>query len=118
MKHIPFFWPCQQTQMSLLGRGKSTRAATTASPQCTCEVENFGVIGPYFFEGEDGRAVTVTSARYVETFRNFLTPELSCRSYSSSKMVQLLLQREYLSENVSEARYFTTRRASMAYTFT
>jgi hypothetical protein len=40
-------------------------------------VANLGVIVPYFFEDEDGRAVRVTSARYVEMLRNFLTPELS-----------------------------------------
>jgi hypothetical protein len=32
-----------------------------------------------FFEDENGRAVAVTSARYVEMLRNFLTPELSRR---------------------------------------
>jgi hypothetical protein len=42
-----------------------------------CGVANFGVTGHYFFEGEDGHAVTVTSARYVEMLWNFLTPELS-----------------------------------------
>jgi hypothetical protein len=36
-------------------------------------------MGPYFFEDEDARAVTVTSARYVEMLRNFLAPELSRR---------------------------------------
>jgi hypothetical protein len=35
-------------------------------------------MGPYFFEDEDGRAVTVTSAHNVEMLRNILTPELSC----------------------------------------
>jgi hypothetical protein len=35
------------------------------------ERQNFGVTG------EDGRAVTATSARYVEMLRNFLTQELS-----------------------------------------
>jgi hypothetical protein len=34
-------------------------------------------IGHYFFEDKDGRAVTVTSARYVEMLWNLLTPELS-----------------------------------------
>jgi hypothetical protein len=41
-------------------------------------VANFGVIGPYFFEGEDRHAVTVTSARYFEMLWILLTPELSC----------------------------------------
>jgi hypothetical protein len=40
-------------------------------------VANFGVIGPYFFEDEDGRAVTVVAARYVEMLWNFLSQELS-----------------------------------------
>jgi hypothetical protein len=49
-----------------------------------CGVANFGVVGPYFFEDEEGRAVTVTSARYVEMLRNILTPELSHRGIESS----------------------------------
>jgi hypothetical protein len=44
-----------------------------------CGGEKFGVMDPYFFDDEDGRAVTVTSARYVEMLRNFLTPERSRR---------------------------------------
>jgi hypothetical protein len=44
-----------------------------------CGVANFGIIGPYFFADEDGSAVTVTSARYVE-----ILPELPhTRSESS-----------------------------------
>ena len=37
-----------------------------------CGVASFGVIGPYFFEDEAGRAVTVNSARYTEMLRTFL----------------------------------------------
>jgi hypothetical protein len=40
-------------------------------------VANFRVIGPYFFEGKDARAVTNTFASYVEMLWNFLTLELS-----------------------------------------
>jgi hypothetical protein len=40
-------------------------------------VAGFGVVSPYFFENEDGCAVTVTSTRYVEILQNFLTLELS-----------------------------------------
>jgi hypothetical protein len=86
-----------------------------------CGLANFGVTGPYFFEDEDGRAVTVTSARYVEILRNFFTPELSSRPCGSSKMVQLPIQREHpwsRSGSVSGARYFTAWRDSMACTFT
>jgi len=41
-----------------------------------CGVASFEVIGPYFFEHEAGRAVTVNSARYTEILRTFLEPEL------------------------------------------
>jgi len=34
------------------------------------------VIGPYFFEDEAGRAVTVNSVHYTEMLRTFLEPEL------------------------------------------
>jgi hypothetical protein len=83
-------------------------------------VTDFGVTGPYFSEDEDGRAVTVTFARYVEMLRNFLTPELNSRPYGSSKMVRLIIQREHPWRSFRKffgARYFTARRASMAYTF-
>jgi hypothetical protein len=40
-----------------------------------CAVADFGVVGSYSFEAEDGRAITVASAGYVEMLRNFLTPE-------------------------------------------
>jgi hypothetical protein len=41
-----------------------------------CGVASFGVIGPYFFEDEAGRGVTVNSSRYTEMLRTFLEPEL------------------------------------------
>lgn len=41
-----------------------------------CAVSSNGIIGPYFFEDDDSRAVTVTSARYVQMLENFLIPEL------------------------------------------
>jgi hypothetical protein len=41
-----------------------------------CAISSNGVIGPYFFENDDGHAVTVTSARYVHMLENFLIPEL------------------------------------------
>jgi hypothetical protein len=47
-------------------------------------VANFGVTGPYFFEEEDGHAVTATSAHHIEMLRNFLTPEMSHRGIELS----------------------------------
>jgi hypothetical protein len=47
-------------------------------------VANFRVIGPFFFEHEDGHALTTTSACYVETLRNLLTSELSCHGIELS----------------------------------
>jgi hypothetical protein len=41
-----------------------------------CGVASFGVIGPYFFEDEAGRAVAVNSARCTEMLRTFLKPKL------------------------------------------
>jgi len=41
-----------------------------------CGVVSFGVIGPYFFEDEAGRAVTINSARYTQMLRTFLEPDL------------------------------------------
>jgi len=41
-----------------------------------CGVASFGVIGPYFFEDEAGRAITVNSSRYTDMLRTFLEPEL------------------------------------------
>jgi hypothetical protein len=41
-----------------------------------CGVASFGMIGPYFFEDEAGRAVTVNSACCTEMLRTFLEPEL------------------------------------------
>jgi hypothetical protein len=83
-KTLPLIWLCQQTDFSLLGRGKSTAAPSTASSRV--HVWLSGVEGesseswtPYLFEDEDGHAVTVTSARYVEMLRNFLIPELVSR---------------------------------------
>ena len=41
-----------------------------------CGVASFGVISPYFFEDEAGRAVMVNSARYTEMLCTFLELEL------------------------------------------
>ena len=41
-----------------------------------CGVASYVVIGPYFFEDEAGRAVTVNSASYTEMLRTFLELEL------------------------------------------
>ena len=37
----------------------------------------FGVLGPYFFIDENGSAVTITSAHYIEMLENFLQPQLN-----------------------------------------
>ena len=59
-----------------------------------CAVANFGVWGPYFFEEEE-KAVSVTSARYVQMLQNFLMPKLkNLRENSFNKMEQLLIRRK------------------------
>jgi len=41
-----------------------------------CAVWSRGVTGPYFFEDEDRKAITVTSQRYTEMISEFLFPNL------------------------------------------
>lgn len=41
-----------------------------------CAVSSSTIIGPYFFENEDGQAVTVNSQRYRHMLQTFLVPEL------------------------------------------
>lgn len=41
-----------------------------------CAISSHGIIGPYFFENEDGIATTVTSERYVEMLQSFVAPAL------------------------------------------
>jgi len=50
----------------------------TYDPKVTvwCAVWSRGVIGPYFFEDEDGKAITVTSQHYTEMINEFLSPNL------------------------------------------
>jgi hypothetical protein len=42
-----------------------------------CAISSFGIIGPYFFEDERERAVTVTGSHYIHMLENFLGPELA-----------------------------------------
>ena len=42
-----------------------------------CAISSFGIIGPYFFEDERERAVTVTGQCYVHMLENFVGPELA-----------------------------------------
>jgi len=52
------------------------RPLHTAKFSVWCGISNVGIVGPYFFEEEEGATVTVTSERYVEMLRNFLRPQL------------------------------------------
>jgi len=60
-------------------------------------VAKFRVIGPYFFE-ENGRSVTVNSARYVVMSRNFLIPELRRRRLNQ---FQIWFQQDGATANTS-----------------
>jgi hypothetical protein len=51
-----------------------------------CGIASSGVLGPYFFEDNEGAAVTVTSERYVEMLRNFCEPELHRRGIDLSSV--------------------------------
>jgi hypothetical protein len=43
-----------------------------------CGVASFGVVGPYYFEDQNGAAATVTSARYVHMLQTFVVPQINC----------------------------------------
>jgi hypothetical protein len=53
-----------------------------------CGVASSRVIGPYFFETNEGAAVTVTSEPYLEMLHNFCETELRCRGIDRSCMLQ------------------------------
>ena len=42
-----------------------------------CTISSFGIIGPYSFEDEREKAVTVTGPHYIHMLENFLGPELA-----------------------------------------
>jgi hypothetical protein len=41
-----------------------------------CGVSTFGIVGPYFFEDENGLAVAVTSQRYVQMLNEYVFPKI------------------------------------------
>ena len=53
------------------------RPLHTSKVTVWCAISSFGIIGPYFFEDEREKSVTVTGPRYVHTMENFLGPELA-----------------------------------------
>ena len=53
-----------------------------------CVISSFGIIGPYFFEDERERAVTVTGPRYVHMLENFLGLELACHPVTEETFFQ------------------------------
>jgi hypothetical protein len=78
-------------------------------------VAPFGVIGPYLFE-ENGVAVTVTAAHYIDTLRNFFQPELrrgiNMRNVwfqQDGATVHCKKNNEHSSDHVCWARYFPFR---------
>jgi len=88
-----------------------------------CGIASFGVLGPYFFEDNEGAAVTVTSKRYVAMLRNFCEPEFRRRGidlssvwfqqrWSNSKGIN-----ECSAGNISTTRHFLWRPCSMTGTF-
>jgi hypothetical protein len=44
-----------------------------------CGIMSFGLLGPHFFEDQEGAAATVTLKHYVEMLCNFCEPELHNR---------------------------------------
>jgi hypothetical protein len=53
-----------------------------------CTISSFGIVGPYLFEDERERAVTVTGPRYIHMLENFLGPELACHPVTEETFFQ------------------------------
>jgi hypothetical protein len=75
MKQIFIFVAMSILKTAATGQPR-TLSIFTRNLYVLSSVTSFGVIGPYFFEDEAGRAVTVNSARYTEMLHTFLELEL------------------------------------------
>ena len=64
------FWGCENPQIVHEGPLHSERVTVWCAVTYSC------VIGPYFFEDENGAAVTVTAERYNHMLNTFFLPEL------------------------------------------
>jgi hypothetical protein len=53
-----------------------------------CAIYSFGIVGPYFFEDERKRAVTVTGPRYGHMLENSLGPQLACHPVTEGTFFQ------------------------------
>jgi hypothetical protein len=69
-KHNFRYWAAAKAQQL------HERPLHSAKVTVWCAISSNGVIGPYFFENDDGHAVKVASARYVHMLENVLMPEI------------------------------------------
>ena len=131
MKHMSTCQVMWTKKLLLLGTWKYTRAQSASCPQWKidcCGIASFGVFGPYFFEHNEGAAVTVTSERAL---RGNATQLLCTRvklSWDWSLMGVVTARRSnsphskgsmsFLQETFSTACHFPWEQFSMAGTFT
>jgi len=72
-----------------------------------CDVYSHGIIGPYFFENEERRTVTVNAQRHKRILETFLPIELHPRQQiccGYNEMEQLLTQQKFPCK--SSGQYF------------
>jgi len=50
-----------------------------------CAISAQGIIGPYFFEGDDGVSVTVNTEHYNHMLETFFLPEMRCRNWNMAR---------------------------------
>ena len=50
-----------------------------------CAFSAQGIIGPYFYEGDDGFSVTVNAERYNHMLENFFLPEMRRRNWKVAR---------------------------------
>ena len=78
-----------EAQFHLSGHEKSSRICSHENPRQTqerplhsprvtvwCGISAANVLGPYFFENDDGTTSTITGEKYRSKIRNFMIPEI------------------------------------------
>ena len=84
------FWSrrvCKQAKLSHLGHRKPARihwkADAPKTSYCSCVFWSRGIIGPFFFEHEQRKAVTVNGDRHRSLWTNFCSQKLKKRILST-----------------------------------
>ena len=75
-----------------------------------CAISTKGIIGPYFFEGDDGVSVTVNAERYNHMLETFFQPEMRRRNWN---MVSVWFQQDGATAHTTRLSMNTLRAFSL-----